>query len=193
MPPQPQALQPQAVRVARNNMRPSELYSDKKKISFPTPSARVHRSRPCTLARASHPQSRWARKRQVITHRRRGGWRRKQERQRRWNRCMACSGMRRCARRGLGASAPAGRVSRARCSKTGPNACQTAGVGDGPLTFVFCGRCHAAHGTRMSTSGAPTSVARRMSASSARFHDPPPRPRLACLCVGPVSRARRGQ
>ena len=31
MPPQPQALQPQAVRVARNNMRPSELYSDKKK------------------------------------------------------------------------------------------------------------------------------------------------------------------
>jgi hypothetical protein len=64
---------------------------------------------------------------------------------------------------------------------------------DGPLTLVFCGRYHAAHGTRMSTSGVSTSVARRRSASSARFHDPPPRPRLACLCVGPVSRARRGQ
>ena len=59
---------------------------------------------------------------------------------------------------------------------------------DGPLTLLFCGRYHAAHGTRMSTSGVSTSVARRRSASSARFHDPPPRPRLACLCVCPLAR-----
>jgi hypothetical protein len=166
----------------------------KKNTDLRNPRCGTARSRPRALARASHPQSRWARKRQVITHRRRGGWRRKQERQRRWNRCMAFSGMRRCARRGWGRPLLRdGLRARAQCSKTRPNACRTAGVVDGPLTLVFCGRCHAAHGTRMSTSGAPTSVARRRSALSARFHNRPPRPCLACLCVGPVSLARRGQ
>ena len=51
MPPQPQALQPQAVRVARNNMRPSEPATPiKKKLLFDT---RASAPQPPLYSRAS--------------------------------------------------------------------------------------------------------------------------------------------
>ena len=127
MPPQPQALQPQAVRVARNNMRPSELYSDKKK-NLLSDTLGKGAPQPPLYSRASLTPTKQVGAQKTGHYASSTWWMAEEAGKAKaveqvhgvlWHAAMR--------KAGLGASAPAGRASRARAVQQDPPECLSDG------------------------------------------------------------------